>query len=175
MTDDTDEQLASLGEPEHTVRERLRADPDTQEIAKALGVDVDEYITQVIFYARRPNLAPQVEVIDDADLEGVEGADLPTEGEVYAWLDAVERGEVDLGGDGAMTQTSEFTTERDRAEKIKAAMGARMERRAPTLQKEGPPKPSSVLQQQLLEQQRQARTRAEGRRAAPTPKPDKKD
>jgi len=173
MTDSGEEQLASLGEPEHIIRQRLRDDADTQKIAKSLGVDIEDYITKVLFYARRPELAPQVEVLDDESLAAM-GGDVPTEGEVDAWLDQVQSGEIDLSGTvETAPQTSEFTTEATRSDQLQAAMGNTMERRAPTMKTDraAPPKPASILQQQLMAQQRQARARAEARRPS-VAKPD---
>ena len=174
MSDDK-ERLVELGEPEETIRQRLRADADAQNIAKSLGVDIEDYITQVLFYARRPDVAPQVEVLDDESLAEL-GAEIPSEGEVQAWLDAVERGEVDLKGPATgMSEQTEFTTATEASDRIRAAMGERRERVAPTLgaqpdRASPPPGQGSILEQQLLNQQRQARLNVEARRRAPDPK-----
>ena len=175
MTTESEETLASLGEPEHTLRQRLREDADTQKIAESLGVDIDDYITQVIFYARRPGLPPQVEVLSDEELEGV---DLPTEGEVDQWLDAVASGEIDLSGPETGVQAeTRYTTEVDRSQRLReAAMGGAVERRAPTMPAPGPgpARPASILEQQVLQQQRQARNRAEVRQSVSSQSEPKK-
>ena len=173
MTLDNDEQLASLGEPENTLRQRLRDDPSTQQIAASLGVDIEDYITQVIFYARRPNLPPQVEILPDEELAELEG-ELPSEGEVTQWLEAVARGDIDLSEpEVGMAQKSAYTTEVDRSEQLRAvAMGGSLERQAPAIEvprSRSENRPASILEQQLQQQQRLARHRVEARRGPGTP------
>ena len=168
MTNDS-EKLASLGEPEHTVRQRLREDPDAQKIASELGVDIEDYISQVIFYARRPGLPPQVEVLSDEDMEELQD-ELPSQAEVNAWLEDVANGEVQLPGSTTSTpEQSEYTTEVDKAEQLRAAaMGGEVERRAPAVSQPGAPgpaRPASILEQQILQQQRQAQRHASAPRA----------
>ena len=179
MTEEKDsEQLASLGEPEHIVRQRLKDDPATHQIAESLGVEIDTYVDQVIFYMRRPHLSAQVEIIDDEELEEA-GVELPTEGEVQAWLAKVESGEIDLSTPEAHDQVSRFTKDRDERDVLRAAMGERPV--GATEPKESLPAPvaggpgASVLKQQLLQQRDAQRLATEARRHAKAAPPPKKN
>ena len=177
MTDHSDEEnLASLGEPEHIVRQRIKEDPASVEIAESLGVDLDDYVEQVMYYLRRPDMPAQVEVVDDEELEEA-GVQLPTEGEIQTWFEQVASGEIDLSTQEGHDQVSRFTKEKDQRERIRAAMGdkpvsaSKLGAQPPAAAPDAPG--ALVLKQQILRQQHAERVAAEARRLAAAA-PDKK-
>lgn len=59
------------------LRKKILDDPNTARIAEELGVPLEEYVEQVLFYAMNPQAEPQLYVVEDADLRamGVEPPD----------------------------------------------------------------------------------------------------
>lgn len=53
------------------LRKQLMADPETQGIAKNLGVELKDYVEQVIHFVQHPKDDPQVYVVEDDDLRSV--------------------------------------------------------------------------------------------------------
>lgn len=149
-----------LSRPVAVVRDELMNDPNTHELAKTLGVEVEEYIDLVIEYAQNPEKEPELYVIEEEDaLE--EGIEIPTYKEVGDWLKAIESGEVEFGPK-KLHEQSTFSTEHEEV-KLKAAAG--IDSVEHTTIKPGKDKGDivvednemgSILRQQLLNQQRKS-------------------
>ena len=172
MTDnDGEEKLASLGMPLHIAKQQLRDDPETQKIADALGVDIEDYIEQVIHYAQRPQLDAQVKVVPDEEFEEA-GISVPSVGDVNAWFEGVANGEISVEGPGVTPETETYTEEKEEGEVLREAAGVEVERAAPTREQlKGEVKVTdnaagSVLKNQLRAQQQRTLQRREARQAA---------
>lgn len=50
------------------LRTKLLHDPYTAKIAAELGIPIDEYVQQVLHFAQRPSVEPQLLVVEDEDL-----------------------------------------------------------------------------------------------------------
>lgn len=53
------------------LRKQLMADPETQGIAKNLGVELKDYVDQVVHYVQHPNEDPPIYMVEDEDLRSV--------------------------------------------------------------------------------------------------------
>ena len=159
-------------------RKNLREDPQTAAIAKELGVDVEEYIEQVLEYAQNPDKEPELELLDDEAAQDL-GPEAATMDEVVSWLEAVESGEITLEDRVQVAEADGFSKDAERSEVLRQQAGAEMSRRAPgveemTAPKKGDatPEAGSVLKAQLMEQQRSMRLGVDAQRAgAGRPKP----
>lgn len=174
----SDEAPRSLGMPLDIARKNLREDPHTQEIAKALGVELDDYIEKVLDYAQHPNKEPELELLDDEAAAEL-GPDAASVAEVEAWMEKVASGEIDLDDRVKVADSDGFSMDAEPSEAARRDVGVeartrtapgveelqRGRARAPT-QEAG-----SVLKQQLLAQQRSTQLGLEARRAG---KPKKK-
>lgn len=169
----------SLGMPLEIARKNLREDPNTHEIAKSLGVEVEDYINKVLDYALNPGKEPEVELLDDESIAGL-GPDAPSVSDVTAWLEGVAAGQEVLDDRVEVAGSDNFTTQADRTEVLRAKTGAASAPlRAPTVTV---PKPEtgddggagSVLRAQLLEQQRNMQLGMDARRAGQVRKPPPK-
>ena len=62
-------QKPRLKKPVEKVREELLSDPDTKRIAKAVGMELEEYVELVLDYAQNPDKEPVLQVADDEELK----------------------------------------------------------------------------------------------------------
>lgn len=80
--------------PVEIARQKVMADPTAKEMAKTLGLTLEAFADRVVEAAQHPD---QVELEVMAPEEEVEfGDEIPSEAEVIAWIEAVERGEIDV-------------------------------------------------------------------------------
>ncbi|MEQ8274904.1 MAG: hypothetical protein RMA76_12975 [Deltaproteobacteria bacterium] len=163
----------ALGMPVAVAKQQLRDDPHTHEIAKGLGVDVEEYIDQVIYFAQNPNVDPEMHVLPDEELAEA-GANVATEGEVLGWFKGVASGEIDITEPHKKERKTEYTKQKLDSETMRAAAGFHVEKAAP--QQAAPRgeirasgRGGAALREQLLQQQRNTqmmRDRRSGRQPA---------
>jgi hypothetical protein len=67
------------------IRKKVLADPNTAQIAEKLGVSLDEYVNQVVFFVLNPNAEPSLYVVEDEDLRSM-GVEPSTEDDVGKYL-----------------------------------------------------------------------------------------
>ena len=67
------------------IRKKVLDDPNTAQIAEKLGVSLDEYVNQVVFFVLNPNAEPSLYVVEDEDLRSM-GEKPSTEDEVGQYL-----------------------------------------------------------------------------------------
>ncbi len=168
----------SLGMPLEMAKQSLRDNPDTKKIADSLGVELEEYIDQVMHYAMNPELEPELEVYTEEQLEeaGVEG--IPSPKECQDWFEAAINGEINLSGRIDVEEKDGFSTKRDQKEVIQESAGVKLNRRAPRIDQLKAPSMAdgagSALKNQLLQQQQAQRIGMDARRSGrPAPGPDK--
>ena len=82
-----------LRRPVDEVRKELLTDVTTRRMAETLKMTVEDYVEKVLDYAMHPEKQPQLNVMPE---DQVKAAGAATVGEVKAWLEKVERGEIDL-------------------------------------------------------------------------------
>lgn len=147
-----------LGMPVTVAKQQLRDDPNTHAIAKGLGVDVEEYIEKVIWYALNPDADPEMSVLPDHELAEA-GAQVATEGEVLGWFKKVESGDVDITAPHQKEVHTEYTKRKLDSETMRAAAGFEVEKAAPMaaaprgeIRTSG--RGGAALREQLLQQQR---------------------
>ena len=172
----TDEQRKSLGIPKAVAKQQLLDDPQTHEIAQTLGVDVEDYVEQVLLYAMNPQLEAQVQVLDEQELEEME-VSVPSEGEVLNWFAKVSTGEEELPKEEekGIKASDGFSTEKSKEETSREVVGGAVQRSAPTLpppRKSAPESgPGAALKAELFRNQNLTNMAHEARRAQ---KPGKK-
>jgi hypothetical protein len=67
------------------VRKKVLEDPNTAQIAKKLGVTLEEYVEQVVHFVMNPKAEPSLYVVEDQDLEAL-GMPPPDEDEMGRYL-----------------------------------------------------------------------------------------
>lgn len=152
--------------------------PETQEIAKNLGMDLAEYVELILDYAKHPEKEPIVQVLDDATLESL-GAEVPSQAEVMDWLEAVERGEIDLSvqAEAVADEVELKSAEEERKKRLSAAIGGAATKAAPTVGVVSKPPDTqadpagSVLKQQLLAQRAMSHQKVASKAQITQPKP----
>ncbi len=90
------EQKPRLKRPVENVRAELLADPDTQRIARSVGMSLTAYVDLVLDYAQHPEKEPVLKVVSDEALRAA-GYDPPTVQEVGEFFQGAARGELGLG------------------------------------------------------------------------------
>ncbi len=64
-----------LGAPAHqdteSLRKKVLADPNTERIARNLGVPVADYVEQVVHFALHPEQEPRLYIVEDEDLRAM--------------------------------------------------------------------------------------------------------
>lgn len=168
----------ALGVSEEVARQRLMESPETREIAQNLGMDLAEYVQMVIDYAKHPEKEPMLEVLDDETLESL-GAEVPSQGEVMAWLEAVKRGEIDLTAQAEQVsdEVELQSAEEDRKKRLSAALGSEASKAAPKVGDLAKPSEplagpaGSVLKQQLLAQRTVSHQKIAAKAQITQPKP----
>lgn len=96
MTEPQTSSPKSPVDPE-ALRQQLRADEDTAALAKNIGVEIEDYIDQVLFYVQNPEADPEMTVIADEDVERVIGETSEAFDErLQAWFAGVADGSISL-------------------------------------------------------------------------------
>lgn len=85
--------MKKLKRPVEEVRAELLADPHTKDIAKTLGIPLEEYVEKVLDYAQHPEKQPQFNVLPDEVIKAQGGA---TTADVKQWFENVAAGKIDL-------------------------------------------------------------------------------
>lgn len=168
----TDDAPKNLGMPLDMARQNLRDDPNTAEIAKSLGVEVEDYIDKVLEYAQHPDKQPELELLDD-EVAAELGPDAASVAEVEAWMEKVISGEIDLDDRVKIAEHDGFATGAEGSETSRAEAGVEAPvRRAPQVAEiqrgkraAAPTGAGSVLEQQLRAQQRNIQLGVDARRA----------
>lgn len=110
------------------VRARIKADPETAQIAKNLGVPFDDYVELVLEFAMNPKLQPQLHVVSDEELKALDPSYM-TLGEMRTFLEDVASGRRQLLPHQVKTVFKAY--ERLREREALAAAGQSTEARAP--------------------------------------------
>ena len=82
-----------LSRPVEVVRAELLKDPDTQRIAKTVGMELEEYVELVLDYAQNPDKEPVVKVVADEELHAA-GFKTMTNDDAAKLLIKVAKGEL---------------------------------------------------------------------------------
>ena len=84
-----------LGGPVEVKRAQLLADPTVHAIAEALEIEPEEYVEQVLHYAKNKDAEPELKVADEEDLydAGVEPVDAL---EILQWIGQIADGTISL-------------------------------------------------------------------------------
>ncbi|MDC0708301.1 hypothetical protein POL68_07440 [Stigmatella sp. ncwal1] len=90
------QQKPRLTRPVENVRAELLADPDTQRIAKAVGMELAAYVELVLDYAQNPDKQPMLQVASDEDLREA-GYNPPSAEDVANFFISASKGELGLG------------------------------------------------------------------------------
>lgn len=168
-----------LGIPDDVARQRLMESAETREIAKNLGMELAEYVEMVIDFAKNPQKEPVLQLLDDATLESL-GEEVPTEGDVVRWLEAVKSGEIDLTVQTEVVadEVELKSAEEERKKKLQAAIGGGNTKAAPTVGAvakppglKQDPAAGGVLKQQLLAQRSSAHQKVAAKAQNTQPKP----
>ncbi|MBS1152966.1 MAG: hypothetical protein H6Q89_4664 [Myxococcaceae bacterium] len=64
------------------IKKKILADPNTALIAQKLGVDLEEYVEGVLFFAMNPDAKPELVVVTDEVAKERFGITLPKEAEI---------------------------------------------------------------------------------------------
>lgn len=94
-----------LKRPVDQIRAELLADPDTQAIAQAVRMKLEDYVDLVLDYLQNPDKEPVVNVVPDDQLRAA-GYDAPSAEEVANFFISAAKG--DLGIAGSQFEKSEF-------------------------------------------------------------------
>jgi hypothetical protein len=70
MTEPTKPQGQPSRDPE-AIRKKVLADPNTEQIAKNLGVPLEDYVNQVVHFVLHPNEDPNIYIVEDEDLRAM--------------------------------------------------------------------------------------------------------
>lgn len=168
----------ALNVPVEVARQRLLENPETQDIAKSLGLELEAYVDMILDFAQHPEKEPELQVLDDESLAGL-GAEVPSQAEVLGWFQAVERGEIDLTVQAEVVsdEVELKSAEEERKKRLSAAIGAGPVKAAPKVgdaakAPESKADPAgSVLKQQLLAQRSVAHQKVASKAQITQPKP----
>lgn len=94
MTQETPEKKRALKKPVEEIRAELMKDPDTARIAKAVNMELGDYVEKVLDYLQHPEKRPVFEMIDDEDLRAVGYEPMDEQG-VHDLFASVVSGELD--------------------------------------------------------------------------------
>lgn len=84
----------NLGMPVEMARQKVMMDPTAKEMAEVLGLTLEAFADRVVECAQHPDQI-ELEVMTPEEEEEF-GDEIPAEAEVLAWLEAVDRGEIDV-------------------------------------------------------------------------------
>ena len=68
------------------IREALLADPNVAELAKTIGVSLEDYIEQVTYFAMNPSAEPQLGVMDPEEMKRQGLKPPPTDDQIGRFL-----------------------------------------------------------------------------------------
>lgn len=94
MSQETGERKRALKKPIEEIRAELMKDKDTARIAKAVNMELPDYVEKVLEYLQYPDRRPTFELAPDEELRAV-GYNPPGEKEVHDLFAAVASGELD--------------------------------------------------------------------------------
>lgn len=77
------------------LRQQLKQDETAVQVAKGLGIELDDYVEEVVFFATNPDEMPVLEIVSDDVLEA-EDFIVPEAQDLADWFDAVETGELTM-------------------------------------------------------------------------------
>lgn len=98
-------QRAPDGRTREEILAKILSQPETQEIASSLGMDVADYAERVLHYVMHPDAEPQVELLSDEDARA---AGMPSAEECVDWLQRIESGEIDVTPEEQRTRFAGF-------------------------------------------------------------------
>ncbi len=111
--------------PIEEVRAELMKDKHTKEIAKTLGMKLEEYVELVLEYVKDPNKQPVVNTLPDEEVKKHGGA---TMADVKEWFEKVASGDVKIPGTGGVAKqdSDSFQGEKTagKARRVKKVTGA---------------------------------------------------
>lgn len=81
--------------PIEEVRAELMASQETRELAKTIGLSLEDYVEKVLSYYQDPSKEPMVYVAPEGEIRAA-GVEPPTEKAIVEWLTKVQKGEIDL-------------------------------------------------------------------------------
>ena len=84
--------------PVEEVRAELMKSEETQQLAKTLGLKLEDYVEKVLSYYKDPNKQPMMYVLSEEQIRAA-GVEPPTEKAIMEWLQKVDSGEIDLRPD----------------------------------------------------------------------------
>lgn len=84
--------------PVEEVRAELLQNRETAEIARNLGLPLEEYVEKVLGYYQDPAKEPQIYLTTEEQVRAA-GVKPTTEKDVLEWLQKVDKGEIDLRPD----------------------------------------------------------------------------
>ncbi|HEX8820787.1 MAG TPA: hypothetical protein VF794_12735 [Archangium sp.] len=96
MSQETAEKKRALKKPIEEIRAELMKDPDTARIAKAVSMELADYVEKVLTYLQYPDRRPEFEVAEDEELRAA-GYNPMTEQDVHDVFAAAVRGDLDPG------------------------------------------------------------------------------
>ncbi len=106
MSQDTASPKRGLTRPIEVVRAELLKDPDTKRIAKAVGMELEEYVELVLEYAQDKDKEPMIKVVSDEELHAA-GFKTMTEDDAAKLLIKVAKGELGVNEE---FEKSEFSS-----------------------------------------------------------------
>lgn len=112
--------------PIEEVRAELMVSPETQELAKTLGLSLEDYVEKVLSYYKDPSKEPMVYVASEEQIRAA-GVEPPTEKAIVDYLTKVNKGEIDLRPEHMRDQ---FETGRPGPSAPKSALKDQVQRQA---------------------------------------------
>jgi hypothetical protein len=96
MSQETSQRKRALKKPIEEIRAELLKDPDTARIAKAVNMELEAYVEQVLDFLQHPDKQAEFEVAEDEELRAA-GYEPMTEQGVHDLFAAAARGDLDPG------------------------------------------------------------------------------
>lgn len=121
----------SLGMPLEMARQKALQDPDVQKAAEILGVDLEEYVEKILYFAQNPDAEPELHVLDEESRLAMEAeGEIPREAEVVEFFASAARGELPSQNRG-FAKKDGFSSDGDDAARIRRSLGQDAPMRAP--------------------------------------------
>lgn len=123
---------------------KVRAQPETAQIAASLGLELDDYVELVAHYALNPDEPVELQAISDEDAKA---AGVPTLQETVGWVEQVASGAIDVTPAEERTRFEDDDIEKDA---ITLTGAKRVVRAPPSMEQSSPalpagPRPSRGL------------------------------
>ena len=110
--------------PIEEIRAELMKDKHTKDIAKTLGMKLDDYVELVMEYVKDPKKEPVLNTLPESEIKKHGGATIE---DVKTWFEKVASGEIKIPGTAgpAAKTKDEFTGDRtnSKARRVKKATG----------------------------------------------------